>query len=104
MDRSRGVPEIAIGLLDGHVAANHPQLTEESISRLSGKPSSGCAQRTSAACLHGTFTAGILSAKRDSPTGGICPDCTLLVRPIFDESTSGGGTMPSASAEELAAA
>jgi subtilisin family serine protease len=34
----------------------------------------------------------------------ICPDCTLLARPIFAETTSANGEMPSASPAELAQA
>lgn len=58
----------------------------------------------SAACLHGTFVAGILVAKRGSIAPAICPGCTLLVRPIFAESSSTNGDMPSATPEELASA
>jgi subtilisin family serine protease len=61
-------------------------------------------QAKSAACLHGTFIAGILSAKRISVAPAICPDCTLVVRPIFPETTSGSESMPSATPQELAAA
>ncbi len=56
------------------------------------------------ACLHGTFIAGILSAKRNSLAPAICPNCTLLIRPIFTETTSGREHMPSATPLELAAA
>src|SRR5262245_8154773 len=34
-------------------------------------------QANSVARLHGTFVAGILSPKRNSPAPAICPDCTL---------------------------
>jgi subtilisin family serine protease len=60
--------------------------------------------KDSDACLHGTYVAGILSAKRVSPAPAICPDCTLLLRPIFLENKSANGQMPSATADELAAA
>jgi subtilisin family serine protease len=56
------------------------------------------------ACLHGTFVAGILSAKRGSAAPAICPDCTLLIRPIFFSKTSGQEQMPSATPQELATA
>ena len=58
----------------------------------------------SAACLHGTFIAGLLSAKRSSPAPAICPDCTLLIRPIFAETTSESSQIPSATPQELAEA
>jgi subtilisin family serine protease len=59
---------------------------------------------TSPACKHGTFVAGILVAKRGSAAPAICPGCTLLVRPIFLETDSGNGHMPSATPQELASA
>src|SRR2546430_2991838 len=63
-----------------------------------------CAQAESVACMHGTFVAGIWCAKRDSGAPGICPNCTLLIRPIFAETNSKNGDMPSATPEELAVA
>ena len=48
--------------------------------------------------------AGILSARRDSAAPAICPGCTLLVRPIFPETTTGNGQLPEATPRELAAA
>ena len=47
---------------------------------------------------------GFLSAKRGSVAPAICPNCTLLVRPIFAETTAANGEMPSATPEELAQA
>src|SRR5687767_11772507 len=80
MNLSSGTPEIVIGLMDGPVAVNHPDLAAESVRGIAGEPGAGCALTSSAACIHGTFTAGILSAKRGSPAPAICPGCTLLVR------------------------
>jgi subtilisin family serine protease len=54
--------------------------------------------------MHGTFVAGILSARRGSEAPSISPGCTLLVRPIFAETASGNPDMPSATPEELATA
>jgi subtilisin family serine protease len=102
MQLTSGRPEIVIGLIDGPVARDHPDLVVEHIREIPGKPSSACARVDSAACQHGTFVAGILSAKRGSPAPAICPDCTLLVRPIFAETTPANGDMPSARPEELA--
>jgi subtilisin family serine protease len=94
MERTEGRPEVRIGLIDGPVAAS-PALSQERISALTGAAT--CAS-TSIACAHGTFVAALLAAKRDSPVRGICPGCTLLVRPIFSE------TAPAATPAELAAA
>jgi subtilisin family serine protease len=104
MNLSSGSPEIVIGLMDGPVAVNHPDLGAESIRGIAGEPRAGCAQSSTAACIHGTFTVGILSAKRDSPAPAICPGCTLLVRPIFKERIAENGALPSATPEELAGA
>jgi subtilisin family serine protease len=104
MERSTGKPEVKIGLIDGPVAIQHPDLATESLREVSGKNGATCTQANSIACQHGTFVAGILSAKRNSPAPAICPSCTLLVRPIFAEATSGREQMPSATPQELAAA
>src|SRR5436853_614040 len=63
-----------------------------------------CVRPTSAACNHGTFVAGILVARRGSVAPGICPGCTLLLRPIFIDPTRGEIQPPSASPKELTAA
>jgi subtilisin family serine protease len=104
MDRTSGRPEVKIGLIDGPVAINHPDLAGEHIREIPGNSGATCTQANSTACLHGTFVAGILSAKRNSPAPAICPNCTLLIRPIFAESTLGREHMPSATPKELAAA
>src|SRR5262245_60497533 len=79
MDRTSGRAEIAVGLIDGPVAIDHPDLIRDNIREIPGKFSSVCAQAGSVACLHGTFVAGILCAKRSSIAPAICPDCALLV-------------------------
>jgi subtilisin family serine protease len=45
-----------------------------------------------------------MSARRGADAPAICPECTLLVRPIFSESSEQNPAMPSAAPEELAAA
>ena len=104
MERSSGAPQIVIGLMDGPVAMNHPDLVAESVRAIGGEPRAGCTHPGSAACTHGTFTAGILSAKRGSPAPAICPGCTLLVRPIFKEVGAQNRALPSATPGELAKA
>jgi subtilisin family serine protease len=104
MEVSRGRAEIVIGLIDGPVAADHDDLTGTSISEVPGRSGSACIRADSTACVHGTFVAGIMSARREAEAPAICPDCTLLVRPIFSESSDENPDMPSASPEELAAA
>ena len=104
MERTSGSPEVKIGLIDGPVVTQHPDLAGEHLREIPGSNGTACTQANSTACLHGTFVAGILSAKRNSPAPAICPNCTLLVRPIFAEATSGREHMPSATPKELAAA
>jgi subtilisin family serine protease len=103
MEITSGRPEVTIGVIDGPVAVSNPDLVRENIREVSGKINGRC-QSKSIACAHGTFVAGILCAKRNSVAPAICPDCTLLVRPIFPETTSGNEPLPSATLEELAAA
>jgi subtilisin family serine protease len=104
MERTSGSLDVKIGLIDGPVSSRHPDLAGEHLREITGKHAGTCAQAGSAACLHGTFIAGILSAKRNSSAPSICPACTLLIRPIFAEATSGREQMPSATPRELAAA
>ncbi len=104
MARTAGKPEVVVGLIDGPIAMTHPDLTGDTIRTIPGKTSATCTRNDSAACLHGTFVAGILSAKRGSAAPAICPSCTLLAYPIFGETPSQNTQMPSATPEELASA
>jgi subtilisin family serine protease len=104
LGRSRGKPHVTIGLIDGPVAMNHPELVSKHLREIPGNTSGACTQTRSTACLYGTFVAGILCAKRNSSAPAICPDCTLLARPIFTETTVGNRETPSATAAELAQA
>jgi subtilisin family serine protease len=104
MERTRGRPEVAVGLVDGPIAMNHPDLTGNAIREVPGKRSGTCTQTNSAACLHGTFVAGILCAKRGTAAPTLCPKCTLLAYSIFAETASGNTEMPSATPEDLTAA
>jgi subtilisin family serine protease len=102
MRLTRGSREVVIGLLDGPVALDHPALATDSIRPLAGGDQ--CVRAGSPACRHGTFVAGILAARRGGAAPGICPDCTVLVRPIFTETTGDGQPLPSATPRQLAAA
>jgi subtilisin family serine protease len=104
MLRSRGLPEVAIGLIDGPVATDHPDLAGRTIREIAEKQRGTCSQAGSVACRHATAVAGILSAERGSPAPGICPDCVLLLRPIFSESGPTNGDVPRTTPQELAEA
>jgi predicted cupin superfamily sugar epimerase len=80
MDLTAGRSDITVGLIDGPVAVSHSDLAGENIREIPGA-AAACAQARSAACLHGTFVASILCARRGSAAPAICPACTLLVRP-----------------------
>lgn len=104
MELTSGKTEVVVGLIDGSVLKKHPELVGANIREISGELSGQCVQASSTACIHGTFVAGILCGKRNSAAPAICPNCTLLVRPIFAETTLGSEQMPSATPADLAAA
>lgn len=104
MARGEGRSEVVIGLIDGPVALGHPDLAEVKVHEVPGPAGSTCSRADSVACTHATFVAGILVAKRGSQAAAICPGCTLLIRPIFAETTNGSHQMPSAEPGELATA
>jgi subtilisin family serine protease len=104
MELTSGHHEVPIGIIDGPVATQHPDLAGEHLQEIPGSKGAACSQANSTACLHGTFVAGILCGKRGSAAPAICPDCTFFIRPIFSEATSGSGQMPSATPQDLAAA
>jgi len=104
MERTSGRLDVRIGLIDGPVAIQHPDLAGGRLREIQGTNGATCTLANSSACMHGTFIAGILSAKRNSPAPAICPGCTLLIRPVFAEKTIGSEQTPSATPQELAAA
>jgi hypothetical protein len=99
-----GRPEIRVGLIDGPVTVNHQGLNALNIHEVSASTPIACFWTGSAACIHGTFVAGILKAIRAGTAPAIAPNCTLLVRPVFSEGAAVKEQMPSAAPEELAAA
>jgi subtilisin family serine protease len=104
MKLTSGRSEILVGMVDGPVATSHADFARSSIREVPGETRAQCARTNSAACIHGTFVAGILSAKRGASAPAICPDCTLLVSPVFAEAVDGDAESPSATPEELASA
>jgi subtilisin family serine protease len=105
MNLSRGSPEIVIGIIDGPIDFNHPGLQEAKIRTLRHSQLGACKSASSIACMHGTFIAGILCAKRgvDAPT--ICPCCEVILHPVFmDEVANNNKIFPTSTPEELSAA
>ena len=101
MQRSSGAPDVMVGMIDGPIFLDHPDLAARNIHVLDNG-SGECSLRESIACQHGTCVAGILWGRRGSAAPAICPDCSYLLRPIFPESSS--NDMPVATPLELAAA
>jgi subtilisin family serine protease len=102
MAKGEGRPEVTVGLIDGPVAVDHPDLDGARIRVLAG-PRAACAVPGGAACFHGTFVAGILSARRGSDAPALCPGCTLVVRQIFAEAPADQRLL-AASPQDVAAA
>jgi len=80
MKRFRGQVEITIGLIDGPVVMDHPEL-RGNIREVQGKQGGACGRHKSAACQHGMFVAGILSGRRECVAPAICPECTPELAP-----------------------
>jgi subtilisin family serine protease len=104
MGVSSGRADLVIGLLDGPVANGHRDLGQAHVVEIPGGYPGRCTRPSSPACRHGTFVAGILCARRGSAAPAICPDCTVLVRPIFREASGMAGWVPSATPEDVAVA
>ena len=100
MQLTNGTSDIVVGLIDGPVALDHPDLSEATVRAL--EVPATCSLAHSDACAHGTFMAGILSARRGSGAPALCPGCTLLVRPVFAEHAAGDRAALASSPEALA--
>jgi subtilisin family serine protease len=99
MALSEGSADVKIGLLDGSVDTDSPDLAGSRITRLDAGP---CGSASSASG-HATLIAKMLVARRDASPPGICPGCTLLVRPIFSGSHRSRG-LPGAVPQDVAGA
>lgn len=99
MNLSQGSTDVSIALIDGPVFAGHSELAGANI--INAVPA--CDSAADVSCLHGTFIAGMLCARRDGRVPGICPACTVLSLPIF-ASTTGISRPASTGVRDLAAA
>ncbi|MDQ3852127.1 MAG: S8 family serine peptidase [Thermoproteota archaeon] len=82
---STGIPEVVIGLIDGPIDFNHAAFEGSNVTTVKGSQHAACRSADSLACMHGTFIAGMLCARRGSSAPAICPNCKLLLYPIFSE-------------------
>jgi subtilisin family serine protease len=105
MNTSSGSPNISVGVIDGPVDFNHPAFHESKIKTVKDSQLGACKIASSVACTHGTFVAGILSAKRGLSAPAICPNCQIILYPIFRDETNNtrndNNSFPSATPEEL---
>jgi subtilase family protein len=91
MELTTGSAEVVVGIVDGPVLLAQKHLAARNIRVIGESNAGGCATANSAACVHGTFVAGILAAQRGAPAPAICPGCSFVVRPVFAE---GSGKRP----------
>jgi hypothetical protein len=66
MALTSGRAETTVDVIDELVAIDHSNLASQTIRKIPCKLTEAYAQANSAACMHGTFVAGILCAKRSS--------------------------------------
>ena len=85
MDISIGSPKVHVGIIDGPVDIRHPAFQNSKIKSSKLFSSIECNNTLSIACIHGTFITGILCSRRDLLVRGICPDCNIILHPIFKE-------------------
>jgi subtilisin family serine protease len=85
MNETSGKSQVTIGLIDGPIDFRHSAFQGSNITTVKDSQYAACRSADSLACMHGTFIAGILCARRGSSAPAICPDCKLLLYPIFSD-------------------
>jgi subtilisin family serine protease len=108
MNVSSGHKDITIGIIDGPVDFSHPAFQGSKIRTAKNSQVAACRNASSMSCVHGTFVTGILCAKRGLSAPAICPDCEIILNPIFMEGRTNNNNknksnsiLPSATPEEL---
>jgi subtilisin family serine protease len=101
MARTAGRREVIIALVDGPVDVSHPGLTPGCKTLAPDPARNASIGAGETARIHGTSVAGILAAKRGSAAPGICPGCTLLIRPIFAQADAECADLPAATPADL---
>jgi subtilisin family serine protease len=104
MHLSTGNPKVTIGLIDGPMDLNHNAFQGSKIRTIKESQLAACNNASDLYCSHGTFIAGILCSRRGLAVPAICPDCEVLLNPIFyqdDGAINNLGTFPGTTPEKL---
>lgn len=106
MNMSRGDYGISVGIIDGPVDLCHSAFNNSRIRMAAKSESTKCRDADSMSCIHGTFVTGILASKKGSAAPAICPNCEIILRPIFYDTHGKGGSyqFPRSTPQELATA
>jgi subtilisin family serine protease len=105
MDISKGSNDISIGIIDGPVDLDHPSFSNSNIRTAKESEYIECKRANSISRMHGTFVTGMLASERGSTAPAICPDCEIILRPIFNDGhgeTDNSNQFPSSTPQELA--
>ncbi|MFB7369838.1 S8 family serine peptidase [Streptomyces sp. NPDC056222] len=86
MAHTSGRSSVVVGLIDGRVALDHPAFAGRPVRELRPPAGAGACRGADVCCAHGTAVAGIIAG-----SGGVCPGCTLLSRPLFADRPTDGG-------------
>lgn len=104
MKLTKGSSEVSIGVIDGPVDSQHPNFLGCRIRTARNSQVGSCRVADSAACMHGTGVVGVLGGKRGTPAPAICPECEIILRPVFAEESTKNGRYPNTTPEELSRA
>jgi len=107
MNISSGTPEVVIGVIDGPVDYSHPAIERSRIKTVKKSQQIACKKVNSVACTHGTFVTGVLCAMRGLFAPALCPNCKVILYPIFSEELNPNevsNAIPSITPEELSKA
>lgn len=86
MARGRGRPSVVVGVIDGRTALEHPAFAGNPVRELHAPAGTGGCRAGDVCCAHGTAVAGLIAG-----SGGVCPRCSLVSRPLFADRPAHGG-------------
>ncbi|MFF0204599.1 S8 family serine peptidase [Streptomyces sp. NPDC005017] len=85
MARTSGRSSVAVGLIDGRVAVDHPAFAGHPVRELRPHDGAQACRGGDVCCAHGTAVAGLIAGSR-----GVCAGCTLVSRPLFADRSADG--------------